>query len=87
MRQQLWLAMIGHSERSAAQSRNPDALLLVSPRDPSTTLGMTVATFSSFLLENFDRFPRFVGWRLFVFKRALQIHLGQQIVGIEFQKT
>jgi hypothetical protein len=40
-----------------------------------------------FLLENFDRFPRFVGRRLFVFERALQIHLGQQIVGIEFQET
>jgi hypothetical protein len=40
-----------------------------------------------FLLENFDRFPRFVRRSLFVFQRALQIHLGQQIVGIEFQET
>jgi len=48
---------------------------------------MTVATRQSFLLENFDRFPRFVGGHMFVFERALQIHFGQQIVGIEFQET
>ena len=47
----------------------------------------TIAVKKSFLFENFDRFPRFVGRSLFVFERALQIHLGQQIVGIEFQET
>src|SRR5262245_44363861 len=48
---------------------------------------MTVATRQSFLLENFDRFPRSVGLHLFVFQRALEIHLREKIVGIEFQET
>ncbi len=41
----------------------------------------------SFFLKHFYRFPCFVRRRLFVFKRAGQIHLGQQIVRIKFQET
>jgi hypothetical protein len=40
-----------------------------------------------FFLEHLNRFPRFVGWRLLVFQRAIQIHLGQEIVRIKFQET
>ena len=40
-----------------------------------------------FFLEHLYSFPRFVRRSLFVFEGTLQIHLGQQIVGIEFQES
>jgi len=85
MRERLWLAMICHSEPSEPKSGDPATITGLMQRDPSTSLGMTIAAL--FLLEDFHRFPRFVGRSLFVFERALEIHLGQQIVGIEFQES
>src|SRR5712692_1784151 len=40
-----------------------------------------------FFLKHFHRIPSFVGRLLFVFEGALQIHLGQKIVRIEFEET
>ena len=40
-----------------------------------------------FLLKHFDRVPSFVGRLLLVLERAFEIHLGQKIVGIKFEKT
>src|ERR1051326_8584804 len=48
---------------------------------------MTIGSRSSFFLEDFYGFPRFVGGGLFVFERAIKIHLGQQSVGLEFEKA
>ena len=42
---------------------------------------------SLFLLEYFHRVPLFVGRGLFIFERALEIHLGQRIIRIKFQET
>jgi len=42
---------------------------------------------SLFLLEYFDRVPLFVGRGLFIFERALEIHLGQRIIRIKFQEA
>jgi hypothetical protein len=42
---------------------------------------------SSLFLEHLHRLPRFIRRRLFIFERALQIHLGQRIIGIKFQEA
>ena len=42
---------------------------------------------SSFLVENLHCRPRFIGRRLFVFERAIQIHFGQQVVRIKFEES
>src|SRR4029077_8555614 len=74
--------------RTGKKSRDPvDVSLRFRRGTPRLWFGMTIAAQPSFLFEDFDRFPRFVGRSLFVFECALQIHLGQQIVGIEFQET
>src|SRR3954452_20203362 len=39
------------------------------------------------LLEYLDRIPCFIRRLLLVFERAIEIHLGQKIVGIEFEKS
>ena len=48
---------------------------------------MTIATRLSFFLEDFHGLPRLVGRSLLIFERAIEIHLGQQIIRIEFEKT
>ena len=40
----------------------------------------------SFLFENLDRIPGGIRWLFFIFERALEIHLGQSIVGIELEE-
>ncbi len=59
----------------------------VSPRASSTSLGMTVVTRPSLLLEDLHRLPLGVRWSLFVLERALKVHLRQQIVGVKFKET
>ena len=49
--------------------------------------GFLVSRFVLFLLKHLNRVPGFVGRLLFVFERALQIHLGQKIVRIKFEKA
>src|SRR5882762_11256562 len=39
-----------------------------------------------FFLKHFNRVPRLIRRRLFVIERAIQIHLGQEIVRIKFQE-
>ena len=49
--------------------------------------GFLVSRFGSFLLKYLNCVPGFVGRLLFVFERAIEIHLGQQIVRIKFEKA
>src|SRR5437879_7986526 len=48
---------------------------------------MTTAAWLSLLLEHFDRVPSIIRRRLLVLERAIEIHLGQRVVGIEFEET